>query len=361
MRLRDLAETLGCRLVGDGEVEVRGLAAVDEAGDGDLTFVTDPRYLEGFERSRASAAIVRDGDPASTKPTLRTGDPYLAFVAALRLFYPPDLPTPGVHHSCVVRPGARLADGVSIGPFSCIEDGVAIGSRSAIGAQVYIGRASSLGADCRVYPQVVIREGVTIGDRVIIHSGAVIGSDGFGYLLGRYGARVKIPQVGRVIIEDDVEIGANTAIDRATLGTTRLKRGAKIDNLVQIAHNVTIGRDTVLAAQTGISGSVRIGDRVMMGGQVGIADHIEIGDDVAIGAKGGVTKDVPRGKTLLGYPAKDHSEFKRTLAAVNRLPQLLKAVQAMEDRLRALENGMVGGRDGTPSAPSAPVARGEAG
>jgi len=352
MRLRELAEKLDCRLVGDGEIEVRGLASVEEAGEGDLTFVADPRYLEGFERSRASAAILRDGDPASAKPSLRTGDPYLAFVTALRLLYPPDLPPPGVHHSCIVRPGARLADGVSIGPFSYVEDGVAIGTRSAIGAQVYIGRASSLGADCRVYPQVVIREEVEIGDRVIIHSGAVIGGDGFGYLRDRHGARVKIPQVGRVVIEDDVEIGANAAIDRATVGTTRLRRGAKIDNLVQIAHNVTVGEDTVIAAQTGISGSVRIGARVMMGGQVGIADHIEIGDDVAIGAKGGVTKDIPKGRILLGYPAKDHMEFKRLLAAMSRLPQLLKAVQAMEDRLRALEN--------TP-APAASGAQGDAG
>jgi UDP-3-O-[3-hydroxymyristoyl] glucosamine N-acyltransferase len=352
MRLRELAEKLGCRLVGDGEIEVRGLASVEEAGEGDLTFVADPRHLGGLERSRASAVILREGDPASPKPTLRTEDPYLAFVTALRLFYPPDLPPPGVHHSSIVRPGARLADGVSIGPFSYIEDGVAIGSRSVIGAQVYIGRASTLGADCRVYPQVVIREGVEIGDRVIIHSGAVIGSDGFGYLRDRRGARVKIPQVGGVVIEDDVEIGANAAIDRAALGTTRVKRGAKIDNLVQIAHNVTVGEDTVIAAQTGISGSVRIGDRVIMGGQVGIADHIDIGDDVTLGAKSGVTKDVPKGMVMLGSPAHDHMEFKRSLAAVSRLPQLLKAVQAMESRLRALENT---------AGPSASGAQGEAG
>ncbi|MGH7369671.1 MAG: UDP-3-O-(3-hydroxymyristoyl)glucosamine N-acyltransferase [Candidatus Methylomirabilaceae bacterium] len=352
MRLQELAEKLGCRLVGDGEIEVRGLASVEEAGEGDLTFVADPRYLGRLERSRAAAAILREGDPASSKPTLRTDDPYLTFVAALRLLYPPDPPPPGVHPSSIVRPGARLADGVSVGPLSYIEEGVAIGQRSAIVAQVYVGKGSRIGADCLLYPQVVIREGVEIGDRVIIHSGAVIGSDGFGYLRDRRGTRVKIPQVGRVVIEDDVEIGANATIDRATLGATLLKRGVKIDNLVQIAHNVTVGEDTVIAAQTGISGSVRIGDRVMMGGQVGIADHIEIGDDVTVGAKGGITKDVPKGKILLGSPAKDHMEFKRSLATVSRLPRLLKAVEAMEARLRALENS---------AAPSASGARGDAG
>jgi UDP-3-O-[3-hydroxymyristoyl] glucosamine N-acyltransferase len=252
-----------------------------------------------------------------------------------------------------VRPGAHLADGVSIGPLSYIEEGVAIGPRSAIGAQVYIGRDTRVGADCHFYPQVVIRERVEIGDRVIIHSGAVIGSDGFGYLRDRRGARVKIPQVGRVVIEDDVEIGANAAIDRATLGTTRLKRGTKIDNLVQIGHNVMIGEDTVIAGQTGIAGSVKIGDRVTLGGQVGVADHLEIGDDVAVGAKGGITKDVPTGKILLGNPAKDHMEFKRWLAATNRLPRLLAVVRAIEARLRELENRLRKGGGGPFEAPPA--------
>ncbi len=359
MRLQELAEKLGCRLVGDGDIEVRGLASVEEAGQGDLTFVADPRYLGRLECSRASAVILRDGDPASSRPTLRTADPYLAFVAALRLFYPTDLPPPGVHHSSIVRPGARLADGVSVGPLSYIEEGVAIGPRSAIGVQVYIGKGSRVGADCLLYPQVVIRERVEIGDRVVIHSGAVIGSDGFGYLRDRRGVRVKIPQVGRVVIEDDVEIGANAAIDRATLGTTRLKRGTKIDNLVQIGHNVTVGEDTVIAGQTGISGSVQIGDRVTLGGQVGIVDHVEIGDDVAVGAKGGVTKDVPKGKVLLGYPAKDHMEFKRSHAAANRLPHLLTVVRAIEARLRALENRLLMGAGASIAGPSASGAQEE--
>jgi len=341
MRLRELAEKLGCRLVGDGEIDVRGFAPFDEAEDGDVTFVAHPRYLVKLEATRASAVILKEGVPSSSKPTLLASDPYLTFVRALRLFYPPERPTPGVHPSTILGPGVRVAEGVSIGPFSYIEEGVVIGPRSAVGPQVYIGRGSSMGADCHIYPQVMIREGVEIGDRVILHSGAVIGSDGFGYLRDQKGVRVKIPQVGRVILEDDVEIGANVTIDRATLGTTRLKRGTKIDNLVQIAHNVTVGEDTVIAAQTGISGSTKIGDRVTLAGQVGIVDHVTIGDDVTVGAQAGVTKDIPSGMVFLGSPAVPHQEFKRGIAAVNRIPQLLKSLRIIEARLTALENGLL--------------------
>lgn len=337
MRLRELADALGCRLIGDGEIEIRGLASIDEARDGDLTFVASARHLSRLDATRASAVILRDEDGPCPKPSLRTADPYLAFVRGLRLFHPPILPAPGVHPSSVVQPGVRLGEGVSIGPLSVIDEGVAIGPGTLVGAQVYIGRESVLGAECLLYPQVTIRERVEIGDRVIIHSGAVIGSDGFGYLRDARGARVKIPQVGRVVIESDVEIGANVAIDRATLGTTRIRRGTKIDNLVQIAHNVTVGEDTVIAALTGVSGSTSIGDRVMLAGQVGIVDHVEIGHDVIVGAQAGVTKDIPAGSAVVGSPAMPHLEFKRVVAAMQRLPRLLKAVQAMEARLRVLE------------------------
>jgi UDP-3-O-[3-hydroxymyristoyl] glucosamine N-acyltransferase len=349
MRLRELAEKLGCRLVGDGEIEVRGLASFEEAMGGEVTFAADPRHLSRLEATRASAVIVRDGVPASAKPTLLASDPYLAFIRALRLFYPPEQPAPGVHPSSIVGPGVRLAEGVSIGPLSYIEEGVVIGARSSVGPQVYIGRGSSVGADCRVYPQVMIRERVEIGDRVILHSGAVIGSDGFGYVRDGSGARVKIPQVGRVVLEDDVEIGANVTIDRATMGTTRLKRGTKIDNLVQIAHNVTVGEDTVVAAMTGISGSTTIGDRVTLAGQVGIVDHVTIGDNVTVGAQSGVTKDLPSGVIVLGSPATPHLEFKRSLAAVNQLPRLLKRLQAIEARLSALEDALQGRGDSSTS------------
>ncbi len=353
MRLRELAEKLGCRLVGDGEIEVRGLAPFDEAGEGDLAFVANPRDLQRLGASRASALILREQGAACSKPALLTSDPYMAFVEALRLFHHPDVPPPGAHPSSIVRDGARLAEGVAIAALSYVEEEVVIGPRSVIGPQVYIGRGSRLGADCRIYPQVVIREGVEIGDRVIIHSGAVIGSDGFGYLRDRRGVRVKIPQVGRVILEDDVEIGANVTIDRATMGTTRVRRGSKIDNLVQIAHNVTVGEDTVIAALSGISGSTKIGDRVTLAGQVGIVDHVEIGDDVTVGAQAGVTKDIPPGMVFLGSPAVPHLEFKRGLAAANRIPRLLKIMQQIEARLLALEDAL-GERRGAVRSSKAP-------
>lgn len=337
MQLRELAEKLRCRLVGNGEIEVHRLAPLHEAGEGDLTFVVNARDLPTLEASRASAVIVREGSPPCAKPVLLTNDPYLVFVQALRLFYTPDRPTPGVHPSSIVQEGVRLAEDVAIGPLSVVEAGVTIGQRSVVGAQVYIGKGSRIGVDCRLYPQVMIRDGVEIGDRVIIHSGAVIGSDGFGYLRDGQGVRTKIPQVGRVILEDDVEIGANVTIDRATMGATRIKRGTKIDNLVQIAHNVVVGADTVIVALSGISGSTKIGDRVTLAGQVGIVDHVEIGDDVTVGAQAGVSKSLPPGGVFLGSPAVPHLAFKRSVAAVNRLPQILNTLKRIEARLASLE------------------------
>lgn len=346
MQLRELAEKLRCRLVGNGEIEVHRLAPLHEAGEGDLTFMVNTRDLPKLEVSRASAVIAREGSPPFAKPTLLTNDPYLAFVQALRLLYTPDHPMPGVHPSSIVQDGVCLAEDVAIGPLSVVEAGVTIGPRSIVGAQVYIGKGTRIGADCRLHPQVMVREGVEIGDRVIIHSGAVIGSDGFGYLRDGQGVRIKIPQVGRVILEDDVEIGANVTIDRATIGTTRIKRGTKIDNLVQIAHNVVVGADTVIAALSGISGSATIGDRVTLAGQVGIVDHVEIGDDVTVGAQAGVTKRLPPGGIFLGSPAVPHLTFKRSVAAVNRIPNLLNTLKRIEARLVSLE-GTVGGLKGT--------------
>lgn len=338
MQLRELAEKLGCRLVGDGETEVHRLAPLHEASEGDLVFIARTTDLPKLKTSKASAAIIREGSPPCPRPTLLANNPYLTFVQALRLLYTSDQPTPGVHPSCVIQEGVHLEEDVAIGPFSVVEAGVTIGRRSVVGAQVYIGKDSRIGADCRLYPQVMIREGVEIGDRVIIHSGTVIGSDGFGYVRGEQGIRIKIPQVGRVILEDDIEIGANVTIDRATIGVTRIKRGTKIDNLVQIAHNVVVGADTVIAALSGISGSAKIGDRVTLAGQVGIVDHIEIGDDATVGAQAGVAKSLPPESVVLGSPAVPHLTFKRRVAAASRLPQILNTLKRIEARLVSLES-----------------------
>jgi len=352
MRLSELAEKLGCRLVGNGNIEIYRLAPLHEAGEGDLAFMASAVDAPTLEKGHASAVIVREDSPPCSKPTLLTNDPYLTFVQALRLLYTPDRPTLGVHPSCVIQDGVRLEEDVAIGPLSVVEAGVSIGRRSIVDAQVYIGKESRIGADCRLYPQVMIREGVEIGDRVIIHSGTVIGSDGFGYVRGERGTRIKIPQVGRVILEDDVEIGANVTIDRATLGVTRIKRGTKIDNLVQIAHNVVVGADTVIAALSGISGSTTIGDRVTLAGQVGIVDHVEIGDDVTVGAQAGVTKNLPPGSVVMGFPAVPHREFKRNVAAARRLPQILNTLKRIEARLVSLERASGTGEPRTQTSPS---------
>jgi len=336
VRLGVLAERIGCRLDGDGGIEVIAVRALEEAGPADLTFVTDARRVAQLPASRAGAVILPESVSAVGRPALRTSNPYLALARALATFHPADRLVPGIHATVVVAADARVDAGASIGPFCVISSGAEIEAGTLLDAQVFVGANVRIGRDCRVFPQVTLREGTQLGDRVTVHAGAVIGADGFGY--AREGARyVKIPQVGRVILEDDVEIGANVTIDRATLGATRIGRGTKIDNLVQIAHNVHVGEDTVIVAQVGISGSSQIGCRVTLAGQVGVVDHVRIGDNVVVGAQAGVTKDIPEGAIVLGSPAVPHLEFKRQLAATARLPQLGKTLRALEERLRALE------------------------
>jgi UDP-3-O-[3-hydroxymyristoyl] glucosamine N-acyltransferase len=336
MRLADLATATGCRLEGTGDIEIHGVLSLEEAGPADLTFVARPEYLARLAASRAGAVIVGEAWAPVDRPALRTGNPYLALARALNAVYPPAAPAPGVHPSAVVAPGAAVSPLATVGPLCLVGPGASIGAHTVLEGQVAVGADVRIGSHCRLAPQVVLRDGVVLGDRVIIHSGAVIGADGFGY--AREGARyLKIPQVGRVVIEDDVEIGANTTIDRATLGETRIGRGTKIDNLVQVAHNVQVGADTVIVAQVGISGSTRIGSRVTLAGQVGIVDHVEIGDDVIVGAQAGVTKDIPGRSVVLGSPAVPHQEMKRQLAAVARLPEMRQLLQAVEGRIAALE------------------------
>ena len=336
MRLADLAAAIGSRLEGPGDLEIHGVLSLEEAGPADLTFVARPEYLARLAESRAGAVIVGEAWAPVDRPALRTRNPYLALARALAVVYPPAAPAPGVHPSAVVAPESSVSPLATVGPLCLVGRGASIGPHSVLVGQVAVGADVRIGSHCWLAPQVVLRDGVTLGDRVIIHSGAVIGADGFGY--AREGASyVKIPQVGRVVIEDDVEIGANTTVDRATLGETRIGRGTKIDNLVQIAHNVRVGADTVIVAQVGISGSTRIGSRVTIAGQAGVVDHVEIGDDVIVGAQAGVTKDIPSRSVVLGAPAIPHQEFKRQLAAFARLPEMRRLVQALEERIAALE------------------------
>jgi UDP-3-O-[3-hydroxymyristoyl] glucosamine N-acyltransferase len=341
MRLEELAERLGCRLEGDGGLEVIAVRDLDEAGPKDLSFVAREAYLSRLQESAAGAVILGEGWPPVGRPALRTANPYLTLARALSLLYPAPVPLPGIHPTVVTAEDTRVAPDACVGPLCVLGPGTEVGPGTVLEAQVAVGARVRIGRWCRIHPHVTLRDEVVLGDRVIIHSGAVIGADGFGY--ARDGDRyAKIPQVGRVVIEDDVEIGANVCIDRATLDETRVGRGTKIDNLVQIGHNVRIGSDTAIVGQVGISGSVRIGSRVTLAGQAGVVDHVEIGDDVIVGAQAGVTKDVPPRSILLGAPAVPHTEFKRQLAALARLPELRKTLRALEERLAALEARLIG-------------------
>lgn len=344
MRLDALARALGCTLEGDGSAEVTGAAPIETAGPGDLTFLHHPRYQPHLTTTRAAAVILAPGAGRPPCPALRHENPYFAFAAALRLLFPEGPRWSGVHPQAAVAPTVRLGAGVAVGAFAVIEDGAAVGEETQVGPQVYIGRGSRIGRACLLYPQVVIREGVEVGDRVIVHSGAVVGGDGFGYARDARGTFHKVPQVGRVIIEDDVELGANVTVDRATLGVTRIGRGTKIDNLVQIAHNVVVGADTVIVAQAGIAGSTQVGRQVTIAGQAGLVGHLRIGDRCVIGSQAGVAEDLPAGTMVLGTPALPHMVAKRIFAAWARLPDLLRRVRDLE-RQREGGGGQAGGQE----------------
>ena len=336
MILRELARLIEGELVGPEEVEVVGAGDLSDGRPGEVLFIEKADLLEQVERGGAAAIIVPLGVRSSAKPIIRCSNPRLAFARALALFAPPSSWAPGIHPTALVAERVRLGAEVSIGAYSVIGEEAMLGDRVRIGAQSYVGRGARLGDDCTLHPRVVICDRVELGLRVIVHPGTVIGADGFGYARSEQGLR-KIPQIGTVIIGDDVEIGANVTIDRATTRATIIGRGTKIDNLVHIAHNVTIGEDCVLTGQVGISGSVRLGDRVMLAGQVGIADHITVGSDAQVCAQAGVIGDVPAGLKVSGYPARSHREQLRAEAALRRLPELLKQVRALQRRIEELE------------------------
>lgn len=333
MRLADLARGLGAELIGDGDVVISGAAGLEHAGPTDITFLARPGLAGRLAASEAAAVIVGpQTDP--DRPALRVRDPYRTF-AELLARQAPDLDRlfpPGIHPAAVVAASADLGPDVSLGPGAVVGEGCRVGAGTRLGPHVVLEPDVEVGEGCILYAQAVVRTRCRLGRRVILHPGCIVGADGFGYLPGE-GGMIKIPQVGIVVLDDDVELGACTCIDRATTGTTVIGAGTKLDNLVQIGHNVHIGRSCVFSAQTGISGSCRIGDGVVMGGQVGLADHLQIGDKVQIGAKSGVHKDVADGQTLFGYPALEARESMRIAAALRRLPDLVKTVGLLERRL----------------------------
>jgi UDP-3-O-[3-hydroxymyristoyl] glucosamine N-acyltransferase len=331
-----LADALGASLLGDPGLVVTGVAPLDVAGPRQISFLTDPKYLKQARASRAGALLVSRDVTGLDVPLLQVDRPQQALIALLGLFHPEPSDEPGVHPTACVAHEARIDPSASVGPLAVVEAEAVVGPRTHIGALSFVGRRAVLGEDVRLYPRVVVREGVRIGNRVVVHSGAVLGADGFGYAFdGR--AHVKIPQVGGLRIDDDVEVGANTAIDRATLGETIVRRGTKIDNLVQIGHNCDVGEDVILVSQVGIAGSSRIGNRAMLAGQVGVADHVTIGAGAILTAKSGVPSDVPAGEVWSGIPSRPTSEQKRIWAGESQLPELIRRVRALEKRLRELE------------------------
>jgi UDP-3-O-[3-hydroxymyristoyl] glucosamine N-acyltransferase len=335
--LRELAERLDCRLQGDGAVEITGVAGLESAGPGELSFFANPKYAAALRATRASAVIVGEHAPAFGGAALVAADPYLAFSQALELFSADETPPPGVHSTSVVAADAQLGEAVSVGPYVVIGSGASIGDRVVLHAHVVIGRDVIIGNDSLLHPHVSVRERTLIGARVIVQNGAVIGSDGFGFVTLSNGTHRKIPQRARVIVEDDVEIGANTTIDRPAVGETRIAAGAKIDNLVQIAHGVRVGAHSLLAAQVGIAGSTTLGGHVTLAGQVGVAGHLTIGDRVVATAQTGIPNSLDTGAFVSGYPAVPNREWLKSSAAVRRLPELRRQLANLVDRVSALE------------------------
>lgn len=328
---RDIARLVGGELSGDPNQLLSGLAGLREATPGDVSFLASPKYQAAVKASRAGALIVaRDLVVDFDGAIIRVDNPSEAFADLVRqVAAPPVIFPPGVHPTAVVAASARLGKDVSIQPHAVIEDRAVIGQRTVIGAGTYIGHESRIGADCRFYANVSLRERTVVGDRVILHSGVVLGADGFGYEAVN-GIHKKIPQVGNVEIGDDVEIGANSAVDRGRFGRTRIGQGTKIDNLVQIGHNCVVGEHCIICGLVGIAGSTIIGNHVTLAGQVGVAGHLTIGDKSIIMAQAGVTKDVPAGSVMLGAPAVPHKEFKRMNAVIQRLPEILAKLHDSE-------------------------------
>lgn len=334
-KLREIADLVNGILLGDGDVEITGVTNIEDAGAADIAFAVPP-HLDKAALSSAAAVIIPNTVTAFGKPAIRVENPRVAFTELLKIYTPKIIIEPGIHAAAAVGKDVILGENVAIMAHAVIADHVEIGDNTIIYPHTYIGSEVTIGSDSIIYPSVTVREHCHIGNRAILHCGAVIGSDGFGFITVG-GRHQKVPQVGNVIIEDDVEIGANTTIDRATTGSTIVKRGTKIDNLVHLAHNVVVGENCFLVALTGIAGSTKIGNNVTFAGQSGCNGHITIGDNCVFAAKSGAISDVPAGSFYAGFPARPHKEWLRGEAGINKVPDLIKKVRDLEKRLAAIE------------------------
>ena len=337
--VREIAKLIDGEVDGNDSVIITGVCGIKEAREGDITFLANPKYSPLIENTQASAIIAsREIKKTTAKPIIRTENPSLAFAKIISSFAPCEVTHPkGIHPTAILGENLSLGKDVAVGPYTVIEDNVSIGDKTIIYANCYVGHHSKIGSDTLIYPHVSVRERINIGSRVIIHSGTVIGADGFGFATIK-GLHHKIPQIGTVEIGDDVEIGANVTVDRARFDKTIIGNGTKIDNLVQIAHNVVIGENSIIVAQAGISGSTTIGKGVTLAGQAGLVGHITVGDGAIVAAQAGVTKSVPADTTVSGYPAKQHEVAKRINACVQNLPKLYNIVNELKKKIEDLEN-----------------------
>jgi len=337
LRLKDIARILDGTIDGDEDTVISNISGIEDAKEGDITFVANPKYIKYIEQTNASAIVCSPDISSESKNLLKVKNPYLAYAKAITFLNPPRKETGTIDERAFIGKDVKLGENVTIYPFAFIGDGSTIGDNTTIYPNCFLGRKVKIGNNTFLHPNVTIREECIVGNNVIINSGAIIGSDGFGFAPD--GAKkFKIPQLGIVQIDDDVEIGACTTIDRATMGKTWIKRGAKLDNLIQVAHNCTIGEDSIIIAHTGISGSTHIGDRVTMAGQSATAGHVKIGNDVTVGARGGIAVDVPPGQTVSGAPHMPHRDWLRSTLIFRKLPEMNQTIKELKKKITELES-----------------------
>jgi UDP-3-O-[3-hydroxymyristoyl] glucosamine N-acyltransferase len=338
MKLEQIAEKLGCTMEGDGTAEITGVAGLDDARPGDLTFLSNRKYLRSLETTRASAALIAPGEACPKNlAALRSKNPYLDFARAIELFHPAPQYAAGAHPTAIVAPSARIGAGAHIGPYCYVADDVQIGEHAVLHSFVTIYSGARIGHHFFAHSHACVRENCRVGDRVILQNGVVVGSDGFGFAPDAQGHWYKMRQAGITVIEDDVEIQAHSAIDRATIGETRIGRGSKIDDLVLVGHACKVGEDTLLCGQVGLAGSTNIGNHCILAGQVGAAGHLTIGDGATVSSQSGVPGDVPAGAVYSGYPAMDNLAWRKSVAVFNRLPELQKELRDLRAAVAKLQ------------------------